>query len=179
MYIFHTLDNIVTDPRKPLRLNLGFLVSASIGTSRDFTFEASEIRLGEDLDVFNFAGVIKVTRTPQGLLSQGEFRGSFPLECVRCLSDYEQFIDWEFTELYAFTRDNMTDSGLLMPEDGFIDFELMMREYALLEVPISPICKPNCKGLCPVCGENLNEADCGHNNPSVDSSFATLKDLLK
>lgn len=168
----------MTDPRRPLRLNLGFLVSASIGTSRDFTFEASEIRLDNDLDVFNFAGVIKITRTPQGLLTQGSFTGSFPLECVRCLSDYEQFVRWEFTELYAFNRDNMTDSGLLMPEDGFIDFESIMREYALLEVPISPICKPDCKGLCPVCGENLNETDCGHRDTDTDSPFAALKDLL-
>lgn len=161
-----------------MRLNLGFLVSSSIGTSRDFTFEASEIRLGEDMDLFNFEGVIKVTRTPQGLLSQGEFKGSLPMECVRCLTDFEQFIRWEFTELYAFTHDNMTDSGLLMPEDGFIDFEPIMREYAILEMPISPICKPDCKGLCAVCGENMNEVDCGHKKTNEDSPFSALKDLI-
>lgn len=162
-----------------MRLNLGFLVSATIGTSRDFTFDATEIRLGDDFDLFNFDGIIKVTRTPQGLLTQGNFTGSLPLECVRCLNDYEQFLSWEFTELFAFTRDNITDSGLLMPEDGFIDFEDIVREYGILEIPISPICASECKGLCPVCGENLNEVDCGHRKPDTDSPFSALKDLIE
>lgn len=179
MYISHSLDDIVTDPRKPLRLNLGFLVSATIGTSRDFTFETAEIRLGDDFDLFNFEGGIKVTRTPQGLLTQGNFRGSLPLECVRCLTDYEHFLSWDFTELFAFTRDNITESGLLMPEDGFIDFEPIVREYGLLEIPISPICTPECKGLCVVCGENLNEVDCGHKKTDEDSPFSALKDLIE
>lgn len=178
MYISHSLDDIVTDPRKPLRLNLGFLVSAPIGTSRDFTFVAPEIRLGEDFEVFNFEGSIKVARTPQGLLSQGQFKGSLPLTCARCLSDFEQFLDWNFTELFAFTRDSITDSGLLMPEDGYIEFEGLLREYAILEIPISPICQTDCKGLCSECGENLNERDCGHKKHNSDSPFATLKDLL-
>ncbi len=178
MYLSHLLDDIVSDPRKPLRLNLGFLVSATIGTSRDFTFSAPEIRLGEDFDIFNFEGGIKVTRTPQGLLSQGDFKGSLPLTCGRCLSDFEQFLEWNFTELFAFTRDNMTDSGLLMPEDGYIDFEELLREYAILEIPISPICQSDCKGLCSECGENLNERDCGHKKNNNDSPFEILKDLL-
>ena len=72
----------------------------------------------------------------------------------------------------------MTESGLLVPEDGQIDLEPLLREYALLEFPISPVCKPDCKGLCPVCGENLNRTDCGH-RPETDSPFAVLKDLLK
>lgn len=179
MYVSHSLDDIVTDPRKPLRLNLGFLVSATIGTSRDFTFEASEIRFEDDFDIFNLEGSIKVTRTPQGLLAQGNFTGSLPMECVRCLTDYEQFLAWNFTELFSFTRNNMTDSGLLMPEDGFIDFEPIMREYGILEIPISPICAPGCKGLCVVCGENLNIVDCGHKKINTDSPFSALKDLIE
>jgi uncharacterized protein len=72
----------------------------------------------------------------------------------------------------------MTESGLLAPEDGQIDLEPLLREYALLEIPISPLHSPDCKGLCPVCGENLNKTDCGH-RPEPDSPFAVLKDLLK
>jgi uncharacterized protein len=86
-------------------------------------------------------------------------------------------LNWTFTELFAFDRRNKTDSGLLVPEDGQIDLEPLLREYALLEFPISPICKPECKGLCPVCGENLNKADCGH-RPETYSPFSVLKDLL-
>ena len=99
------------------------------------------------------------------------------LECVRCLDPFSQLLKWTVTDLYAFDKSNITESGLLVPEDGQIDLEPLLREYALLEVPISPVCKPDCKGLCPVCGENLNKTDCGH-RPQANSPFAALKDLL-
>jgi uncharacterized protein len=168
----------VTNPRHPLRLNVGFLISATIGTNRDFNFDYEKLRLGEDLTVHNFIGAARFSRTPQGLLLQGEFKTETDLECVRCLDMFVQSLGWSVTDLYAFDQRNITESGLLVPEDGQIDLEPLLREYALLEFPISPVCKPDCKGLCPVCGENLNKTDCGH-RLEADSQFAVLKDLLK
>ena len=54
------------------------------------------------------------------------------------------------------------ESGLILPEDGHIDLEPLIREYLTLEIPIQPLCKPDCKGLCVECGENLNERLCEH-----------------
>ncbi len=167
----------MTNPRHPLRLNVGFLINATIGTSRDFTFEYETMRLGDDLTVQDFTGTARFSRTPQGFFLQGEFAAKTDLECVRCLDPFSQLLKWTVTDLYAFDKSNITESGLLVPEDGQIDLEPLLREYALLEVPISPVCKPDCKGLCPVCGENLNKTDCGH-RPQADSPFAALKDLL-
>ena len=167
----------MTNPRHPLRLNLGFLINATIGTSRDFTFEYETMRLGDDLTVQDFTGTARFSRTPQGFFLQGEFEAKTDLECVRCLDPFSQLLKWTVTDLYAFDQSNITESGLLVPEDGQIDLEPLLREYALLEFPISPVCKPDCKGLCPVCGENLNKTDCGH-RPQADSPFAALKDLL-
>ncbi|MGA2489045.1 MAG: DUF177 domain-containing protein [Anaerolineales bacterium] len=167
----------MTNPRHPLRLNVGFLLNATIGTSREFNFDYATIHLGDDLTLREFIGTARFSRTPQGLLLQGEFKAETDLECVRCLEMFPQFLKWSVTDLYAFNRRNMTESGLLVPEHGQIDLEPLLREYALLEFPISPVCKPDCKGLCPVCGENLNKIDCGH-HPEPDSPFAVLKDLL-
>jgi uncharacterized protein len=167
----------VTNPRHPLRLNVGFLINASIGTYRDFTFDYPDMRLGDDLTVGEFVGTARFNRTQQGLFLQGEFKAKTEMACVRCLEDFIQPIEWEVTDLYAFDRRNLTESGLLVPEAGQIDLEPLLREYALLEFPISPVCKPDCKGLCPVCGENLNKTDCGH-HPEPDSPFTVLKDLL-
>ena len=125
-----------------------------------------------------FAGTSRFSRTQQGLLLQGEFQAQTELECVRCLDLFTQSLKWSVTDLYAFDKRNMTDSGLLVPDEGQIDLEPLLRDYALLEFPISPVCKPDCKGLCPVCGENLNNTDCGH-RPEPDSPFSALKDLLK
>lgn len=162
-----------------LRLNIGFLIGQPIGTNRDFNFEYPKLKLGEDLNLDEFIGIANFSRTPQGLFLQTEFHGNLSLECVRCLEPFEQRIDTDFSELYAFDNRSMSESGLLVPESGYIDLEPIFREYALLEIPINPICKSNCKGLCKECGQNLNELDCGHSQIDSDSPFSVLKNFLK
>ncbi len=168
----------MTNPRRPLELNVGFLINAPIGTSRDFTFDYEKMWLGDDLTVADFTGKVIFTRTQQGLLMDGEFAARMLVDCVRCLEEYSQAVQWEVTDLYAFDERTMTESNLLLPEEGRIDLAPLLREYALLEVPIQPICKPECKGLCRECGENLNLVDCGHQGKGLDSPFSVLKDLL-
>ena len=167
----------MTNPRKPLRLNVGFLISSPIGVYRDFDFDIPKFRIDDDFTLLDFAGVAKISRTPQGLLVEGHFSGKTTLECVRCLSDYIQPLEWEFTELWAFDKRSETESGLIVPEDAHIDLQPLVRDFAMLEFPIKPLCREACKGLCPECGENLNEKDCGH-GPEEDSPFAALKGLF-
>jgi uncharacterized protein len=66
----------------------------------------------------------------------------------------------------------------MLPEDAHIDLAPLLREYAILEIPINPLHDPDCKGLCPVCGQDLNIRDCGHRPDTSDSPFAKIKDLL-
>lgn len=164
--------------RKPFRLNVGFIVHEEVGFTRNFIFEEERAELG-DLTLRNLTGKADISRTPQGLLVQAGFRGETGLECVRCLREFEHSLAWELTELYAFDQRSVTDAGLILPETAQIDLASLIREYALLEIPINPLCKADCKGLCPICGENLNERDCGHHPERNDSPFAALKDLLQ
>jgi uncharacterized protein len=152
----------VTTNQHPLRLNVGFLINQPIGTSRDFEFSSPTIHLSPDLDLSNFAGVARIGKTPQGLLVQAKFRGDIQMECVRCLEPANQNLKADFSELFAFSSREMTDSGLILPEDGHIDLEPLVRDYMIIEVPIQPLCKSDCKGLCPICGENLNLTTCEH-----------------
>lgn len=145
-----------------MRLNVGFLVNQPIGTNREFHFEFPSVHLQPDLDLTDLAGTAKISRTPQGLLVQGKFEGKVTAECVRCLSEFEQPLDIDFSELYAFSPRSISESGLLLPEDAHIDLEPLVREYLLIEVPISPLCRADCKGLCVVCGQDLNEEICEH-----------------
>jgi uncharacterized protein len=168
----------VSDPHSPLRLNVGFIVAQTAGFSRDFPFNLPQINIPPDLKLSGLAGIVRATRTPQGILLQVEFQFQIDLECVRCLTDFQQTLKTDYTELYAFSQRYVTDSGLIMPDTGIIDLEPVLREYILLEIPISPLCRPDCKGLCPICGNNLNESTCHHEEDSGDPRLAALKSLL-
>lgn len=156
----------MAQPRFPLRFNAGFLLHQPIGTSREIHFEFPELRLSADLELCEFRGVARVTRTPQGLLVQGDFSAKKGEVCARCLADILQPLSTSFSELYAFNHRSVSDSGLILPEDANIDLEPLVREYLLIEVPINPICRTDCQGLCPVCGEDLNQTSCEHVNHS-------------
>ena len=165
------------NPRKPLRINVGFIIHEEVGYSHEIPFEINKIKL-EDLELQNLTGAVTIGRTPQGLVVQGKFAADTLLECVRCLKEFIYPLNWEFTELYAFSKKSVSESGLLLPDDAHIDLAPLLREYALLEIPISPLHDPNCKGLCIECGQDLNIRDCGHNQELDDSPFADLKKLL-
>ena len=159
------------------RLNVGFIIHETIGYSRDFPFEAAAVHLPPDLQLTDLDGMVRVTRTAQGLLVQVRMAASIPAQCVRCLEDFKQPLQINFAELYAFTPNSLTDSGLLVPESGKIDLAPLLREEMLLAVPISPICRENCLGLCPICGENLNRVQCRHEPEEIDPRLEVLKQL--
>ena len=165
------------NPRKPFRINVGFIIHEEVGYSHEIPFDLEKAKL-EDLELRNLVGSVTIGRTPQGLVVQGRFTAETTLECVRCLKDFNSPLSFEFTELYAFNKKSVSESGLLVPDDAQIDLAPLIREYALLEIPISPLHDPNCKGLCIECGQDLNIEDCGHSQESDDSPFADLKKLL-
>ncbi len=167
----------MTNPRKPFRINVGFIVHEEIGYTSEFTFDIPKAEI-EDFVLSNVTGSAHVGRTQQGLIVQGHFSGDTALECVRCLNDFSRHLVWEFAELYAFDQDSVSESGLILPESAQIDLAPLLREYALLEVPISPLHVPDCKGLCVECGQDLNLKDCGHRQHEDDSPFSVLKKLL-
>jgi len=169
----------MSNPRYPFRLNVGFILHEEVGYAYQYEFDLPKARLGDDLEVRGFEGVLSVGRTAQGLLFTGDFKGDTDLGCVRCLRTFEHSLVWTMTELYASNANSASESELVIPEDAQIDLQPLLREYAFLEIPIKPVCRTDCKGLCPVCGQDLNDRDCGHRPDAGPSSFAALKDLLK
>lgn len=167
----------MSNPRYPFRLNVGFVVHEDVGYNVDFPFEFEKIRFDEELELRELSGSVNVGRTPQGLLMSGQFEAGTSLECVRCLKTFTHRLAWSLTELYAFTRKSVSESELMVPEDMQIDLQPLLREYALLEIPINPLCRRDCKGLCPICGQDLNLRDCGHRPQVGDTPFAVLGDL--
>lgn len=168
----------MSNSTNPFRLNLGFLTHQPVGSSRDFIFEIPEFTLDSDLELQDLAGSARVTRAAQGMLVHVKLRALLRTECVRCLTDFRQPLSTDFTELYAFSRKSVTDSELILPEDANINLRPLIREYMLLDIPIKILCSPNCKGLCLICGENLNESACDHGPETPDPRLSILKSLL-
>ena len=151
----------------PLRINLGFLVNQPPGFQRDIPFEFELYDFDEDFHVNDFRGTITLSRTQNGARALGDVSAMVSLDCGRCLDAYYQELKSEFEEIFTFANRPLSEDEAIIPFDGNIDFEPIIREYLLLEIPYSPVCRPDCKGLCVVCGENLNEKTCEHSQTKL------------
>lgn len=146
------------------RVNVGFLINQAVGTSREMTIECPEMILDEDgLKAEKIRLDLRVSRVQQGILAEGTCCGDTELECTRCLEAYTQHLESHFEELFYFhyLREN-EDAEQFLPENGYMDLYDIVREYLIIEIPYAPVCKPECKGLCPICGNNLNLGPCSH-----------------
>lgn len=175
----HLPPATMTHRVNPLRINVGFLVKAEAGYSRTIEFDVPEMVLPPDLTVRQLRGAATFGRTPQGLVTDVSLSGLTHAECARCLDEFELPVATEFTELYAFDERSTTESHLLLPANHQIDLAPIGREYLLLDMPITPLCRSDCKGLCPVCGINRNHEQCEHEQTFIDPRLAALKDLIK
>lgn len=156
--------------RYPLRINIGFLQNQPVGTSREIHFETPDFQLAEEFEPSGVEGMIRVSRTPQGVLSQGDFQTRVKAECVRCLEEFQQPLRTNFTELFSYRSHPTSEASMVIPEDGNVDFAPLVREFLLLEVPIKLLCREDCRGLCPECGTNLNLSTCEHQMQGIQNS---------
>jgi uncharacterized protein len=163
----------------PLRLNVGFLLNKDVGFSRNFDFEHPAARLGDDFFVLNLRGGLRFTRTSEGIFVSGRLKAASPSECVRCLDEFEQPLSIKVEDLFIYPPEQAGEDDLVVPETGLLDLQPLLREYFLLALPIQGVCRPDCRGLCGVCGNNLNDETCDHPVSDIDPRMAILKTLLE
>lgn len=168
----------MVDTNNPFRINIGFIIAESIGYSREIQFDIPHFYQKPDLELRDIIGKVIFTRTSEGVLVQGQLEATIPSECMRCLEPFMLKMATHFDELYTFQSHALSDTELILPPTGIIDLTPLVREYFLLEIPIKPVCRPDCKGLCPICGENLNTSQCNHEQESIDTRLDNLKILL-
>ena len=95
-------------------------------------------------------------------------------QCRRCLSDTSGVSVSEIHELYQRT---ITDPDAFEIVGEQIDLGPVAREAVLLDAPATPLCRPDCAGLCPVCGVNRNETACSCDGTVTDPRWAALDQL--
>jgi uncharacterized protein len=167
-----------------VQINVSQQLKSNIGTVRDYDVDTIVAIEGND---GHFRGTVRLMRTNRGILVRGVFHSEIRLNCSRCLSDFSQPVSLAIEEEYFPIMDVNTGLGLPEPEDpgsftiddhNILDLSEALRQYTLLAVPIKPLCRMKCAGLCPTCGVNLNETTCDCPSEPVDPRWAKLRDLV-
>lgn len=114
-----------------------------------------------------------------------EVSGSLKLQlrmvCSRCLNETFLNLHIPFLEKFVHTdedADSEWNDDMQMVTQDKVDLVPIIEENVLLAVPYVPLCAEECKGLCPVCGTNRNDHDCGCKSERIDPRLAPLADLF-
>jgi uncharacterized protein len=159
-----------------LKINVGFLLNDSLGTHRNLTFDVPTLRVSDDLTVDYLRGNVRLSRTSEGILLQGDFVVGMVGECSRCLTAVQRDMDFEVEEIFAYPVPRGTEFAV--GDDGILDLAPLVRAETMIAQSRVALCRPNCKGLCPTCGINRNEASCQCGDQNIDPRMAKLKELL-
>lgn len=117
---------------------------------------------------------IVLERVEAGILAMGEVRGRWSSVCSRCLTPLQRDFHTGIRELYEPTPVEAETYPLV---DETIDLEFAVRDSVILDLPLAPLCRPSCKGLCPTCGVDSNKTACECEIEQGDPRWAALADL--
>jgi uncharacterized protein len=171
-----------------LKFNVAQLLREEIGGKRSYEFTEESLPLDEETTLTQIEGNVRFTRTASGVLGEANVRGVVEMLCTRCLNPATPSIELHFRDEFHSKIEVNTGVPLPAPdeEDPFfiseshlVDLGEAIREYALLELPMQPLCNAECKGLCPTCGADLNAGPCDCQPDENDERFAALKTLLE
>lgn len=155
---------------------MGFLLNDGPGHSHETAFDVPVVRVAEDLTLNYVRGPLRLSRTKEGILVQGHLQVGLQDECYRCLDPVTREISINLEELYLYPSPK--DAELSLHDDGILDLSPLLRAEVLIEISRGALCRPDCKGLCPDCGINLNHTTCNCAADAIDPRMAVLKNLL-
>ena len=142
-----------------------------------------------DLQVADFLG--GSYKFPNPLKAEGEIynngksltlsvhiTGKMETECARCLKPIEVDVDYTVHELLSRAEDNSgTDDDIII--DGYeVDIDAIAADNFIMNISGKYLCSDDCKGLCPTCGHDLNEGECGCDNEYIDPRWQALADII-
>jgi len=168
-----------------MQINVAGLMQDPIGSVRTYEIDG-EVDFG-DGKVKRVTGKVQLLRTPRGILVQVEAETEADLNCSRCLEPFHHPVSLKIEEEYLPTFDILTGERAPVPDEPgtfriderhIIDLSEAIRQYTLLAVPMKPLCKADCAGICPTCGQNLNRGACACPPSEGDTRRAKLQKLL-
>jgi uncharacterized protein len=132
-------------------------------------------------------GTAELIGSLQEIRIRGSFKGTIECACDRCLEpvavDLTQHFDLQYrpaeSDWDAKPESSLSDeeSKIGYYENGGIALEEVIREQVLLSLPMQRVCREDCQGICPVCGQNRNLTDCGCGTKEIDPRWNALREL--
>ncbi|UCC16578.1 MAG: DUF177 domain-containing protein [Dehalococcoidales bacterium] len=162
-----------------MQINVSQQLKSSIGTLRNYEVDTISDIDGEKV---RFTGSVRLMKTDRGLLVTGVINSKVAMRCGRCLTNFTYPLAIKFEEEYFPVIDVTTGVMLPAPEEpgsftiddhNIMDISEAIRQYTLMALPIKPLCRKDCSGLCPTCGTNLNEKKCDC-KPEIDPRWEKL-----
>ena len=147
----------------------------------DIDLETEGIDIATDITVRGEA-----RKNAAGVEVAGSIKGTLNIDCTRCLKPVETPLDTAFDVSFIGPENAPEDKELQLQradlsadvlEGDELDLRELTREQILLSLPEQAFCREDCRGLCPVCGKDLNEGDCECKNDEIDPRWAALKGL--
>jgi uncharacterized protein len=113
----------------------------------------------------------------EGVLVTGSLAGSVEIRCARCLRSLVSEISADVCEVFFVPGHEAADEDSYRVGGAEVDLEPMVRDAIALSLPLAPLCREDCQGLCPHCGRDLNEGPCGCTFEETDPRWAPLEAL--
>jgi uncharacterized protein len=174
-----------TEGERPLAWNVAGLLGDSVGSVRTIDVADVTIDLPEDLELAApIRGQVRLIRTNRGILAEARLATSLAGECARCLRPVTTPIDVVLEEEYLpsvdLTSGRPVDTetepdALRLTDHHELDLEPSVRDAISLAEPIAPLDRPDCPGLCVVCGLPLDEGEHSHPDDDIDPRLEALK----
>jgi len=170
-----------------MRFHVAQLLKEGIGATRSYDVHEVDV-VADDGSQSLVEGTLSLLRTKSGILATATLRLRYPDVCSRCLTSVEVPLELNIEEEYHATVDLLTGAAAPRPEDPsaflidehhVLDLTEAVRQYRVLAAPMQPLCRPDCAGLCPVCGQNLNESPCACPRDEYDVRWSTLAKLAQ
>jgi len=121
---------------------------------------------------------IRLESVTEGVLVTGSVTGPLQGQCGRCLEPVAEDFAVDVCELFAYpdsaTDETTEQDEVRRLEKDLLDLEPVVRDLVVLGLPWTPLCKPDCAGLCPTCGERLDDLPAGHSHEVLDPRWAAL-----
>lgn len=134
------------------------------GSSQSFVFEETSIGDLPGITLLEpVTGQFVLSNLGIGYHLTGSFGTRVSQPCVRCEDPVEETVDFDVSETYLLTgSDDPDQEDVFVLDSDILDVSDVVRQNLLMEVDAFPLCKEECKGLCPECGANLNRTTCVH-----------------